>query len=283
MGRMLMNVLLAGGGNGSGGSGGGSGGKTYEKFARLFNAKTPDHSVNLTDDDFPDGYELPPNAFHENGKIGSFSNSKITNIPAYAFALLEQDGYTQCQLTSLSAPQVESIGAYGCSYQYNMPTPDFLGKLKTIGEGAFTHCDSFTGDINLDNLTDLGLSAFYACGGIETVSAPKVTEVIGNAFAMCSSLRDVDLAACTTIGGAFSRCESLKTLHLGSQTVCTLTTEYAFEGEFGFFGGGDEYGVDYGTITVYVPDELVSEYQTATNWSVLVAVGRVQFKPESEM
>jgi hypothetical protein len=83
----------------------------------------------------------------------------------------------------------------------------------------------------------------------------EITFIGVNAFYDCSSLATVDLPEATSIGdSAFSSCSSLTTVILrNTEQVVTLSNKNAFSGaENAIF---------------YVPDSLVDSYKAANNWS----------------
>ena len=67
---------------------------------------------------------------------------------------------------------------------------------------------------------------------------------------------------------SFHTCSSLVALIIGAPSVCVLTNGNAFTNT----------PISYGTGFVYIPDNLVSSYKTATNWSALAN----SIKPISE-
>ena len=81
---------------------------------------------------------------------------------------------------------------------------------------------------------------------------------MGSAFSGCTNLTTIDLPECTSIGdGAFASCVSLTTIILSGNQVVTLKNIRAFNNS----------AIANGTGYIYVPDNLVDSYKTATNWS----------------
>ena len=102
---------------------------------------------------------------------------------------------------------------------------------------------------------------------IKEYSSEAVTMVGTFAFYYCTALTSVDLPNATSIGGnAFFNCYKLTTIILRSPTVCTLASTGSFTNT-PFASNG----------TVYVPQSLISQYQTATNWSSLYSSGKCNF------
>ena len=89
--------------------------------------------------------------------------------------------------------------------------------VTTIGEGAFSDCDSLT-SINIPNsVTTIGYSAFWCCDSLTNINIPNSVTTIGDlAFWGCKSLTNINIPnSVTTIGkGAFSGCKSLTSINI---------------------------------------------------------------------
>ena len=130
-------------------------------------------------------------------------------------------------------------------------------RITILRTGTFMHCQSLT-TVDLPNVTSIGESSFESCISLTTVNLPNVTSIDRYAFYNCASLTTIDLPNVTSIEeSAFSSCTSLTTLIIRTSTLCILDTPYAF--------GGTLIASDTGYI--YVSKALISQYQTATNWS----------------
>jgi hypothetical protein len=104
----------------------------------------------------------------------------------------------------------------------------------------------------------IGFPAFQECHSLTQVSPPKCRYINHNAFAGCWSLPELSLPMCSYIGyNAFHYCTSLSVLTLGSNAVCFLGSSNAFDNTLIRPWEG----------SILVPASLVSDYQTATNWS----------------
>ena len=145
-------------------------------------------------------------------------------------------------LTEISMPGVKSIG-YATFRRCNGLTEfEIPSTVSSIGDWAFSKCDNLRRVILPAGLKQIGLAVFYEDGALESVEVPHgVTSIGGHAFrgctslrsasipssvkqidsyafALCSSLGDLDLSGCTgglTIGeGAFFNCTSITHLRL---------------------------------------------------------------------
>ena len=92
--------------------------------------------------------------------------------------------------------------------------------VTTIGNGAFSGCESLTA-VNIPNsVTAIGNGAFSICSSLTKVTIPNsVTTIEYNTFSSCSSLTKVTIPnSVTTIGqSAFSGCSRLTKIKVGTR------------------------------------------------------------------
>ena len=154
--------------------------------------------------------------------------------------------------------------------------------LTSVGNYAFHSCSKLT-TVSLPNATTIGTSSFNA-SGITSIYIPKVTSITTQSFYMCNSLTElnmpslktiaaqgvrnckklarVDLGVTTSIGAlSFDSCPALDTFIVRTSSVCSLANTSAFTGTL----------IASGTGYIYVPDNLVDSYKSATNWSTYAA------------
>lgn len=85
-----------------------------------------------------------------------------------------------------------------------------------------------------------------------------VTSLSNYAISSCSALHTVELGSVTSIGtGSFNGCRALATLIIRTPSVCSLANINSISPTL----------IASGTGYIYVPDNLVNSYKTATNWS----------------
>lgn len=183
-------------------------------------------------------------------------------------------------------------------------------RVTTIGRAAFQRCVQLTGVI-LPNVTKIDDSAFRDCSALKEVSLPKAVDIGVYAF-QSSGIEHLSLPSCVSLSGGtfgdtkslisltlplvtrlnyyntfygssikkldtssveiignFAGASNLETLILRSSTVCTLTSANGFS----------DTKIAAGTGYIYVPDNLVDSYKTATNWVTFAN----QIKPISEL
>jgi len=131
-------------------------------------------------------------------------------------------------------------------------------RVTSIGTYALFACRNLT-EANFPNVTSIGGNAFQGCSNLTEVNFPNATNIGGNAFNNCVSLTTADFISVTAIQPrAFVGCTNLTTLVLRIEQVCALSNTDALSGTV----------ISRGTGYIYVPDDLVEDYKTATNWTV---------------
>lgn len=131
---------------------------------------------------------------------------------------------------------------------------------------------SFAGEYVNNDVTLIGAYAFSQCK-LTRVVFPNVVQIDVGAFNTCSPLEFADFSSVNSVKGiggtAFRYCSNFATLILRNQEVARLVGINALDGT----------AIAAGTGYVYVPDNLVDSYKTATNWSTYAS----QIKPLSEL
>ena len=109
-----------------------------------------------------------------------------------------------------------------------------------------------------DSVTSIGPYVFYNCSALTSADFPAATSIGSYAFYNCSVLTSADFPAATSIGSsAFYNCSVLTEVIIRTTSkVCTLSDKNAFTST----------PIASGTGYIYVPDDLVSSYKSATNW-----------------
>lgn len=133
----------------------------------------------------------------------------VTEINPYAF-------YNCSTIKSISLPGVETIGADAFAGCENLSSVLFGGRLKTIGDYAFTK--SAVTSISLpDSLTSLGEQAFMNCRELESLSLGKgLRELPMDAFYRCDKMTSLRFS------------EGLETIGNDAFGSCTMLTAVSF-------------------------------------------------------
>ena len=130
-------------------------------------------------------------------------------------------------------------------------------RITIVKSELFYNCTNLT-TINLPKCTSIDYGAFRVCTSLTTINLPKCTSIGEYAFYYCTNLTTVNLPKCTSIGdGAFHSCTNLTTIILSNNQIVSLMGFLTFNNS----------GISRGSGYVYVPDNLVDSYKTATNWS----------------
>jgi hypothetical protein len=126
--------------------------------------------------------------------------------------------------------------------------------------------------VSLPNVISASTYCFYACSKLKDVNLPKLGTLPERLLSSCSELERFDTVAGAIQSYALHGSAKFKYLILRKEgTICTLGHATCVGGTF----------FDYGVTTTYglclVPSALISQYQAATNWSVLYNAGTCVF------
>ena len=191
---------------------------------------------------------------------GTYSNDRITTVGACAFL--------GCQaLTAIDLPNVTQVKRNAFESCNRLQTIN-LPNVTDLGGGVFTSSAIQQADFPL--VTTIGDGCFHVATYLTSTNLPLVTELPNNAF-RSSAIRTADFSAVTNINRtAFTDCQHLETLIIRTPSVCVISDiSVALRGS----------KIASGTGYIYVPDNLVDSYKTATNWVALAN----QIKPVSEL
>ena len=140
-------------------------------------------------------------------------------------------------------------------------------RVTEIGESAFQSAKNLR-VVSFPNATHMRSYAFNYCSALVEVNVPKVQLLANGCLTNCTALEVISLPAAKTIYNySFSNCTKLRALLLPGAAVPTVQASV-------FTGTKIANKTGY----IYVRDDLVSKYKTATNWSALAS----QIRPISE-
>ena len=145
-----------------------------------------------------------------------------------------------------SLTTVETYGFYNCQFLKNFELPE---SLTSIGTYAFSNCQGLNITKIPAGITEIPTASFQTCKKItELTIEGNITAIGGNAFQNCSLLAKVVLPNVT----------SVPTLSSSSFSSTPISSKTGY---------------------IYVPDDLVDSFKTATNWKTYETV----IKPISEL
>lgn len=218
--------------------------------------------------------------------LTSVSDATLTVIPGYAF-------FRRTAISSASFPAVTTVemsAFYGCTGLTSL-TEQMLPVATTFGDSAFyqtgltaidhpvetlsaSHTFAASTSLVSANLPDLvtsGTHTFQGCTHLTTVNVPKLQKVPG-VFIQSTAVAVLDLPSADEIKATgLGYCSTLKTLILRKDAVVTLENVSGFiASPFASNGTGG---------TLYVPQDQISQYEQATNWSVILAYTNNQILP----
>lgn len=172
------------------------------------------------------------NAFERCTSLGSI-------VLPEGLTAIAQSAFVRCSALSLviDLPNLTTLGKDAFSFA-DVTRVENLGKISSIEDAISANYGMFRSNVNLtyvnlpDTLTSIGNYAFYGCTSLAEITLP---------------------AGVTNIGfSAFQGCSSLQYIRIEATTPPTLKSTNAIPSTIG---------------AIYVPDESVAAYQSATNWS----------------
>lgn len=178
-------------------------------------------------------------------------------------------------LTRISLPELEELDIYSFSGCTNLAHVEISEKVKVIPSYCFAN--SGITELDLPYVTDIENNAFQSCIKITALNLPLVISIGNSSFNYCHGIKNIVLESVETIGDSafynsngvekvdlhsavnlmpscFHACSKLKSLIIRTNKVCTLGSTNCISGITP-------------TPNIYVPDDLVSQYKKATNWS----------------
>ena len=191
---------------------------------------------------------------------GTYSNDRITMIGVCAFL--------GCfNLTAIDLPNVTQLKRNAFESCTHLQTIN-LPKVTEFDRDVFVNTAIQQADFPL--VTIMGTGCFRISRNLTSANLPLVTALPADAFRE-STIRTADFAAVTNINRtAFTDCKNLETLIIRTPSVCVISDiSVALRGS----------KIAAGTGYIYVPDNLVDSYKTATNWVTLAE----QIKPISAL
>lgn len=195
---------------------------------------------------------------------GEIVITDVTQLSLWAFQSRRK--ITKVYSTSLTSLNNANYAFNGCVELKEVNFPN----VTTASAGGYQFADTGSGGlekVSLPKLTTASTNFFYNQQKLTSVDVSLLTAIPANCFQQCYALEMLDLPKVTSIANnGFFNCRKLTTLILRSTTVVsiannTVLNNSPFKGYNGLTG------------TLYVPQSLISSYQTGTNWSDIYAAG----------
>ncbi|MBE7001159.1 MAG: hypothetical protein E7421_00430 [Ruminococcaceae bacterium] len=185
------------------------------------------------------------NAILDGSFSGAYENDRITSLKTHIFSEMKN-------IASISLPNCTDF--VGQRHFYNAENLEsvYLPNLTIIENGTYTFANTKIRELDLPSLTTINgtVTPCYSMQAVERINLPK-------------------LGGATMGNSGFYNTKALTTLVLGGDVLNPLGNTNAF----------NDSGIAKGTGYVYVPDDLVDTYKTATNWATFAD----QIKPISEL
>ncbi|MDE6300738.1 MAG: leucine-rich repeat protein [Muribaculaceae bacterium] len=234
------------------------------------------------------------NAFYSSGDYlkGSLTIGKnVTSIGDYAFqncsgfngsltipdkvTFIGKSAFYYCSGLSGSLTlgnNVSEIGSsafLGCfGFTGSLTLPD---NITSISEGIFSYCSGFTGSLIIpEKVTSIGERAFAGCSGFTgTLTIPaSVREIAPAAFSSCSQLSKLEILSQDLVihDGAFRYINTFESVTCSAITPPTCI----YDDNNNFIFNSSSYSKP-----LYVPEESVEAYKTATEWEKFTNINPV--------
>jgi hypothetical protein len=186
---------------------------------------------------------------------GTYENSTVTHIGNGAFMYC---GF----LCAVYFPNCEIIAQSAFNLCSGLSIADFP-VCTSIHSSAFAICRSLA-TISFPACETIGTAAFNSCSALISVDFPTCTDILSSAFYYCSGMETASFPVCQNMNAnAFAQCRLLTSLYLMGSLVVSLKNSNAFSSTpiGGYSASAGQYG------SIYVPASLLTDYQTATNWT----------------
>lgn len=181
-------------------------------------------------------------------------------------------------LTSFNCPNCSRFSSYALANCTNLTTV-LCDSLSAIQSNALLNCSALT-YISVPKVSNIGLYAFQNCINLSFIDLPQLTVLWNRAFNRCINLGTIKCGSgvsnTTKLVGinaeAFHTASNLSSVYLyysgGTSNILPLMNVNAFY--------GTKLSSQSATGYIYVPQEMISYYSSATNWNVYDGLGRIK-------
>ncbi len=188
----------------------------------------------------------------------------LTDVRLASGVLFGTSAFKNCSaLETVTIPNsVNTMGNSMFNACYALTTVTIPNSVNTMGNSMFNSCYALTSITIPNSVNTMGSWAFNSCYALTTVTIPNsITSISDYLFSSCRALKYVRIpSSVTSIGSTvFRYCYNI-TLDLSSATAVPTASGDIF--------GGLTY---VNCPTILVPEALLADFQSATNWSTYAA------------
>ena len=264
-----------------------------KKYGSGGGGSTPTGEINITDDGTYNVTDKASAVVRNALLKRSIDANDDSALEAYVFAdditILRGNGFRYLKASSVSGNGVlrTNSGVFQSNSDVvtiNLPNCTWLGestiremnalasvnlpKLKEFYNHNFKSCPLLQ-ELYLPSVDNgTGTYCFNSCAILSKIVVPKLKEVNDNCFVALNSLVNLSLPSATKIKNGLKNCSALTNLFLPGSTMAAKSSSDALMSTPIWGGNG----------TIWVNDNLVNTYKSATNWIVLASY----IKPISE-
>ena len=251
----------------AGGGGSSGGGITFDDIA----------TANITGAIELSSSTIAAYSFANNKGITSLSAPNVTSVGGYAFY------NTQGLSGALDLPECTSIGDYAFYQSFGI-TSLSIPNVTSVGQYAFNRCNKIE-SLDAPNLTTMGSYAFSGNStykmAFKSINLPKCTAIPASTLTWFANVKELVLPECKSIGN--SSCTNWPNLTFVDLPKCTSIVNYGLRNNSKLatlilrsetMCSLSNYALNSSVIWngngyVYVPRALIASYQTATNWKTI--------------
>ena len=214
------------------------GGSAFEKCTSLTSVTIPDSVTSIGDNAFYGCESLTSVTIPGSvTSIGTWAFSYCTSLTGIWVAEGSSHYSSDASGVLFNKDKTTLVQCPGAFATYTIPN-----SVTSIGELAFSYCESLTSVTIPDSVTSIGDKAFYGCESLTSVTIPNsVTSIGDDTFRGCISLTSVTISdGVTSIGDqAFDYCESLTSVTIPDSVTsidwyafgnCTSLTDVYYAG-----------------------------------------------------
>lgn len=199
---------------------------------------------------------------------GFYHDTNITSFSSTSCITVNREVFNSCtNLTNVSLPNATTFDSYGYQFNYcTSLTSISLPKVTSIAHNVFSQCYALT-TLDLPEVTQVTYNAISYCNALTTLTLPKCTLINQSGIVDNSNMASIYLPLCASLGNrALYSNSGLTDIYLGkTDGICALNASN------GIPASSTQH------LTIHVPSDLISTYQTASNWSTHYNNGYITF------